>query len=175
MLASAMMVMAFLWSMGLCASYFAPLNDDVNEFNHAMLSRVVLACIGFNLLLFLLVIAPIGPPMVGYWRGSWKLKWANRIVAGFHALVSSVWAIVAIWILYQNSSSFETQHSYLLPIPYDLNREKQGNWVSGVAEFTLAFSCYDIMYMVLFEPDLAFMLVRTNTSASCDNDKKQYS
>mmetsp|Transcript_11240 Transcript_11240/g.14528 ORF Transcript_11240/g.14528 Transcript_11240/m.14528 type:complete len:305 (-) Transcript_11240:103-1017(-) len=158
MIIQALTVMSVLWAMAFSVAYFCATEvDEIHEFNFPMLKRAVLGSIGFSILLFLLVIAPIGPPMVGYWKGSWKLKWANRILAGLHAVVSSVWSLVAIWILCSNINEIN-QFQFFLPVPYNMSRELQGQWVSGVAEFTLAFSIYDILYMLLFEPDLAFLL-----------------
>jgi hypothetical protein len=152
----ALLVLTGLWVISFGFAALSKSNDVPHEFNFSMLKRVVLASIGFSGFLFLLCIAPVGPPLVGYWKGSWKLKWANRVIAGLHAIISSAWSLTALWILCGEHT--ESLLPYFLHVPYNLTRETQGMWISGVAEFTLAFSLYDIAYMIFFEPDLAFML-----------------
>ena len=115
----------------------------------------------------------------GIWaRASWRAKWANRIVAGLHGIVSSVWAIMVLRALSMdamaacsNERALSTREeracgaegsaAWLLPsgVSYDTPRNRYHWWTGGVLEFTLAYSVYDLAYMALLEPGAAFMLV----------------
>ena len=89
-------------------------------------------------------------------------------VAGAHGMASSLWAAWALKALLDehvaNAAGADAAAGVMaaswLPVPYDLPRYAGGRgWLyGGVVEFTLAYSIYDLAYMVALEPGLAFML-----------------
>jgi hypothetical protein len=167
-----------------------PLNQNERRAysQHYFLNQVVLGIPGFAFTLAFIFfggeLVGVGPARGG--RGvtgsggllgeaSWRLKWANRVIAGLHGVLSTAWAVVALWVLcletQKNSSVGRNEHEQqegggnhssflLLPIPYDLPRDRGLDrwWLGGAVEFTLSYSLYDFGYMALFEPDTAFML-----------------
>lgn len=115
----------------------------------------------------------------GTWGyASWRAKWANRMVAGLHGIISSVWAIMVLRALSteamaacstsqlalstrEGARDNDGRAAWLLPagVTYDLSRNRDLWWMGGVLEFTLAYSIYDLAYMTLLEPGAAFLLV----------------
>ena len=116
--------------------------------------------------------AGAGAGLIG--GASWRVKWANRCVAGAHAVVSSTMALAALASLARECGGAGVAApgwcaapgagptSWLLPrgLGYEAALPPRGSWWEhgGVLEVTLAYTLADALYMALLEPGLAFLL-----------------